>query len=189
MHRLYRVAMPVVACGGALALASAPLYPGGDVAFADARVAARSDEVKVNEFLSYDPTAKRAALRLVGGHDKTNNSLNFNGGANGAHTITIPLGWTVRATFRNADRSLPHSAIVVEPVTPIPAVPPEPAFARAYTMKLEEGLRQGATDDVTFKASAPGKYWIMCGVPGHGVGGMYITLQVSQSATAPTYSM
>ena len=151
--------------------------------------ASPSEVVKVNEFLSYDPATRTAALRLVAGYNQTNSALNLNGGAKGNQTIIMPVGWTVKSRFINQDGNLPHSAIVIESISPIPAMPPEPAFARAYTMKLEEGLTHGREDVMTFKATRPGDYWIFCGVPGHGVSGMYINFFVSESAKVPAYRM
>lgn len=150
---------------------------------------AAAGDVKVNEFLSYNAASKTATLALIGGYDHTNSALNFNGGAKGNQTLVMPVGWTVKSSFVNRDGDLPHSAIVIDQVNPIPTMPPEPAFARAYTIKLEEGLSEGQTDGMTFKTSKVGKYWIFCGVPGHGVGGMYINLEVSDAAKVPAYKM
>ncbi len=151
--------------------------------------AAASGAVKVNDFLSYNPSTKTATLQLVSGFDGTNGGLNFNGGGKGSHTLIMPAGWTVKANFVNRDGNLPHSAIVIDMVSPIPAMPPEPGLARAYTIKLEEGLSAGQADEMTFKTSEPGKYLIFCGVPGHGVRGMWINLDVSGSAKQPAYKM
>ena len=149
--------------------------------------AVASDVVTVNEFLSYNPGTKTATLRLVAGYTQTNSSLNLNGGAKGNQTLIMPVGWTVKSRFITQDGHLPHSAIVIDSNSPIPAMPPEPAFARAYSLKLEEGLTQGREEVMTFKATRPGDYWIFCGVPGHGVSGMYINLDVSDSAKVPAY--
>ena len=151
--------------------------------------AAASGEVKVNKFLSYNAPTRTATLQLISGYDHTNSALNFNGGAKGNHTVVMPVGWTVKSTFVNRDRNLPHSAIIIDQVSPIPPMPPEPAFTRAYTIKLEEGLSESETDELTFKTTRAGKFLIFCGVPGHGVGGMYINLEVSEFAREPAYRM
>jgi sulfocyanin len=143
--------------------------------------------VRVNEFLAYDAGARTATIQLVGGYNGLNGALNFNGGAKGSQTITVPLGWKVEASFVNRDGDLPHSAIVVREVSPIPLEAPPPAFPRAFTVKLEEGLQEGGTDDLSFVANKEGRFLIFCGVPGHGQGGMWIYLVVSPSASAPTY--
>ena len=61
-----------------------------------------------------------------------------------------------------------------------------PAFDGAETINLLNGLGVGKSDEVDFTASTAGKYWIFCGVPDHGIGGMWDYLVVSSSATAPT---
>ena len=155
-----------------------PATPAAGVA--DARV-------RVNEFLSYDPSAKTASLQLVAGYNGLNGALNFNGGAKGSQTITVPLGWKVESSFVNRDGDLPHSAIVVREVNPIPVESPPAAFPRAFTVRLEEGLQEGGMDDLSFVANKEGRFLIFCGVPGHGQGGMWIHLVVSPSASAPTY--
>jgi sulfocyanin len=152
---------------------------------ATAAIAARG--VRVNEFLSYDADARTAILQVVGGYNGLNGALNFNGGAKGSQTITVPLGWKVQASFVNRDGDLPHSAIVVREVSPIPLESPPAAFPRAFTVKLEEGLQEGGADDMSFVANKEGRFLIFCGVPGHGQGGMWIYLVVSPSASAPSY--
>ena len=149
--------------------------------------ATAAGQVRVNEFLSYDAGARTAILQVVGGYNGLNGALNFNGGAKGSQTVTVPLGWKVQASFVNRDGDLPHSAIVVREVNPIPLESPPPAFPRAFTVKLEEGLQEGGADDLSFVANKEGRFLIFCGVPGHGQGGMWIYLVVSPSASAPTY--
>ncbi len=192
MFGIYRAALAVAVLVDASSVATAQANGADTDASADqtTTVAANATgDVRVNEFLSYNPATKTANLRLVGGYDHTNSALNFNGGANGDQTVIMPVGWTVKASFVNKDGDLPHSVIIIDKVTPIPTMPPEPALPRAYTIKLEEGLTEGGTDLMTFKTSKAGQYWIFCGVPGHGVGGMYINLDVPESAKVPAYKM
>jgi len=69
-------------------------------------------------------------------------------------------------------------------------IPPQgtdpPAFDGAETVDLTTGMDVGKSDHATFTADAPGKYWIFCGVPNHGVGGMWDYLVVSSTATTPS---
>jgi sulfocyanin len=164
-----------------------PSRPGPDTPHTSRAASGPVGQVRVNEFLAYDAGAKTATVQLVGGYNGLNGALNFNGGAKGSQTITVPLGWKVQASFVNRDGDLPHSAIVVREVSPIPLEAPPPAFPRAFTVKLEEGLQEGGTDDLSFVANKEGRFLIFCGVPGHGQGGMWIYLVVSPSASAPTY--
>jgi len=59
------------------------------------------------------------------------------------------------------------------------------AFPRAETVDLKEGMPANKTDSLSFTADKAGRYWIMCGVPGHAEGGMWDLLVVSETATAP----
>lgn len=147
----------------------------------------QDSKVRVNQFLSYDASKKTAYLELIGGFNGLNGALNFNGGAKGNQNVTIPLGWRVVTIFVNKDGDLPHSAAVINDVSPMPLTSPGPAFPRAFTVKLEEGLQESGSDDMSFTASKEGKFVIFCGVPGHGQGGMWIYLTVSAGAAAPTY--
>jgi len=149
--------------------------------------AAATDPVKVNEFMSYDPAAKTVALKIFSAHGSTNGGMNFNGGASGSQTITIPVGWSVAMTFTNED-AIPHSAIIVPNKMPFPAQPQDPAIARAYTADVTGGLMTGKSDQTTFKASPAGEYLLACGVPGHAPSGMWIHFNVSADAKVPAYT-
>ncbi|MDQ2767777.1 MAG: hypothetical protein M3Y30_11545, partial [Gemmatimonadota bacterium] len=147
---------------------------------------ATAPEVKVNDFLSYDPAAKTIALKLLAAHGSVNGGMNFNGNSNGTATITVPAGWTVSWMFKNED-AIPHSAIILPDKRPFPAQPQVPAIARAYTVDVTAGLATGKSDQTTFKATTPGDYVIACGVPGHAPSGMWIHFNVSADAKVPTY--
>jgi sulfocyanin len=143
--------------------------------------------VKVNEFLSYDPAAKTVSLKLFAAHGSVNGGMNFNGASNGGSTITVPVGWSVSWTFKNED-AIPHSAIVLANKMPFPAQPQEPAIPRAYTNDVTAGLPTNGTDQTTFKTSTAGQYVIACGVPGHAPSGMWIRFDVSADAKVPSYT-
>ena len=148
---------------------------------------AATDPVKVNEFMSYDPAAKTVTLKVFSAHGSTNGGMNFNGGASGSQTITIPVGWSVAMSFTNED-AIPHSAIILPNKMPFPAQPQVPAIARAYTNDVTGGLMTGKSDQTTFKASPAGEYVLACGVPGHAPSGMWIHFDVSADATVPAYT-
>src|SRR5437667_12669770 len=136
-------------------------------------------------WLTVDTTAKTATFQLVAGLTGLNGGLNFNGFRDGGLTLTVPLGWNVVLHFRNHDGMLPHSAEVVLDTHPLPTGPVAPAFARAMTVRLEQGLISEQTDDIRFIADRGGSYLIFCGVPGHGAAGMWIRLEVSGSIRRP----
>ncbi|MEO6211033.1 MAG: sulfocyanin-like copper-binding protein [Gemmatimonadaceae bacterium] len=166
---------------------AAPASATAAPASATSTATSTAPDVKVNEFLSYDPAAKSIALKLFAAHGSVNGGMNFNGNSNGSATITIPAGWTVSWMFKNED-AIPHSAIILPNKQPFPAQPQVPAIARAYTNDVTAGLGTGKTDQTTFKAQTPGDYVIACGVPGHAPSGMWIRFNVSVDAKVPTYT-
>lgn len=92
------------------------------IAVARAPAAIEPDTTKVNQYVSYDAGAKVVAITLVAAATNALGGFNFNGGSSGDQTITVPAGWTVNVDFRNHD-VVPHSAIVIKDLTPIPAIP------------------------------------------------------------------
>src|SRR2546430_9848949 len=59
--------------------------------------------------------------------------------------------------FTNKDLNLPHSVEVVDTTKPMPAGPVEPpAFPRAMTVRLMQGLASGEADSLRFVASKAG---------------------------------
>jgi len=132
------------------------------------------------------PVVDSGWLDLIAGFTGLNGALNFNGFRDGGLTFTVPKGWTVVVHFRNHDGMLPHSAEVVGDTNPPPIQPQTPAFDRAFTLKLAEGLPPEGTDDFRFIANREGSFLLFCGVPGHGAAGMWIRLVVSGSARRPS---
>src|SRR6185503_15087009 len=135
--------------------------------------------------LSVDAATKTATFQLVAGQTKLNSGLNFNGSNDGKLTLTVPQNWNVVVHFTNKDPNLPHSAEIVDTTKPMPAGPVDPTFPRATTQKLMVGLASGETDTFQFVANKPGSFMIFCGVPGHGLAGMWIRLNVSPTAKRP----
>src|SRR5881296_2568141 len=130
-------------------------------------------------WLSFDTAAKTVRFQLIAGLTGLNGALNFNGFRDGQLTLVVPVGWQTEIDFRNHDGVLPHSAEVIAPQAPPPALLGDPAIPRAFTLKLLQGLPSEATDDMRFAAQPAGDYLIACGVPGHGAAGMWIRLRVS----------
>jgi sulfocyanin len=128
----------------------------------------------------------RATITMAQGGN--NGTLNFNGYAHGALTLTVPKGWHVAMHVINGGgMGIPHSLEVIKTSEVIPAQGVEPpAFPQAETVNLIQGLEAGQSDDVTFDATTNGRYWIFCGVPNHGVGGMWDYFVVSPKVTTPT---
>jgi len=106
----------------------------------------------------------------------------INGYRAGQARIIVPLGWTVRWHWRNADSAAPHSLVVMVQREKIPLEGGRPAFSNALTRMVTDGLPAGGTDDTTFEAEEAGWYWLMCGVPGHALKGEWLELRVDPEA-------
>ena len=138
-------------------------------------------------WLTVDSTTKTATFQLTSGLTQLNGGLNFNGFNDGKLTLTVPTGWNVVIRLKNQDPNLAHSVEVVDTIKPMPAGPVEPpAFPHAMTAKLMQGLATGASDSLKFVANKAGSYLIFCGVPGHGLAGMWLRLKVSSTEKRPT---
>jgi len=137
-------------------------------------------------WLQVDTVTKTATFQLVAGLTGLNGALNFNGFRDGGLTLTVPVGWTVVMHFRNHDGMLPHSAEIIADTHPLPTGPVAPAFPRAFTLRLDQGLISEQTDDLRFIADRGGSYLIFCGVPGHGAAGMWVRFEVSGSVRKPS---
>ncbi len=138
------------------------------------------------KWLSVDSATKTATLQLIAGLTGLNGALNFNGFKDGGLTFTVPVNWNVVVNFTNNDGMLPHSAEVIDSVKPMPAGPVDPAFPRAQTVRLAEGLAPLEKDSFHFTANKAGTYLIFCAVPGHGLAGMWIRFKVSATEKQPT---
>jgi len=136
-------------------------------------------------WLMVDSSTKTATFKLIAGLTGLNGALNFNGFRDGGLTFTVPLGWNVVMMFSNNDGDLPHSAEIIADARPLPYGPVDPAFDRAVTLRLAQGLEAGAEDDIRFVASRAGSFLIFCAVPGHGVSGMWIRFRVLESVERP----
>jgi plastocyanin len=133
-----------------------------------------------DQYAKWDPKTNTATLDLIIGPFK------FDEASGGSSGFTVPGNAKVIIHFVNNDGT-PHSAEVISGDGPIPNAAVDPAIPKAYTNKLQEGLPQGATDDITFTAPASGKYRIFCGVPGHGLSGMWIWLTVDPAAKTASF--
>jgi uncharacterized cupredoxin-like copper-binding protein len=139
-------------------------------------------QVKVDPtWLTWDAGTSTATFKLIAGLQGGKSPFNFNGWTDGDLVLTVPENSTVVMHFVNED-GVPHSAELIDAQKPIPNMSGDPAIPRAYTRKALEGLNQGETDDMRFKAAPVGDYRIFCGVPGHGLSGMFIGFSVKADA-------
>jgi Sulfocyanin (SoxE) domain len=129
--------------------------------------------------LSYDAATNTVTFELIAG------PFTFNGYRNGGATLVVPAKANMVINFVNKDGT-PHSAIVISGDGPIPNSATDPAIPRAYTNKVLEGLPQEGSDVMRFPMPDTGTYRIFCGVPGHGLSGMWIWLKADPAAKAPS---
>ncbi len=139
-----------------------------------------------SSWMEWNDATKSLKFRLIAGliGRGAKSPFNFNGYVDGELTLVVPVAANVVMSFVNEDGT-PHSAVVIPDTLPMPSMADEAAIPRAYTTKASEGLGYYATDVMRFKAAPAGRYRIFCGVPGHGLSGMWIRLQVDSTAAAP----
>lgn len=138
-----------------------------------------------SKWLSYNAATKTVTFSLEAGAPGTSDPFNFDGYTDGGTTLVVPSGSTVVMNFVNLDGT-PHSAEVVPDQDPMPNMGQDPAIPGAYTTGLTEGLPQGGRDVIRFTAPKTGAFRIFCGVPGHGLSGMWIRFKVDPAATTPS---
>ena len=138
------------------------------------------------KWLSYNAATKTVTFTLEAGAPGSSGPFNFDGYTNGAATLVVPPRSTVVMNFVNQDGT-PHSAELIPDKDPMPNMGVDPAIPAAYTKNLTQGLPQGGKDVLRFTAPSSGSYRIFCGVPGHGLSGMWIRLKVDPGAKAPGF--
>lgn len=133
-----------------------------------------------DQWLKYEAGSNTVTFELIAG------VFNFNGYTSGGATLVVPAKANVVMNFVNKDGT-PHSAEIISGEGPLPNAAVDPAIPRAYTNKVLEGLPQEGKDVMRFVAPASGSYRIFCGVPGHGLSGMWIWMRVDPAAKAPSF--
>jgi len=139
-----------------------------------------------SEWLKWDSATRTVTFQLIAGGEGAKSPFNFNGYTDGEATLTVPSGVTVVINFLQKDGT-PHSAELIADQDPMPNMAGSPAIPRAYTNKAAAGLPQEAKDVMRFTAPDAGSFRIFCGVPGHGLSGMWIRFKVDPTAKEPTF--
>jgi len=139
-----------------------------------------------SKWVSYDAATKTVTFALDAGAPGTTGPFNFDGYTNGGATLTVPPRSTVVMNFLNMDGT-PHSAEIISDTEPMPNMGGDPAIPTAYTTALTQGLPQGGKDVMRFTAPASGSFRIFCGVPGHGLSGMWIRFKVDPAANSASW--
>lgn len=135
-------------------------------------------------WLSYDAHGRRLTLQLDAATSDRNGGLNFDGYTSGDLTLTVPAGWRVTIRMRNHDATLPHSVALIGANDAIPVQMTAPALPGAATPAALLGTAPRDSATMTFTPPA-GRYRLFCAVPGHGLAGMWIWLEASDSARVP----
>jgi hypothetical protein len=175
----------VLACSPGIQAAATP--PAAAASEPVSPAPADSSRVVADSFswLQVDSGGRTASLDLLVTRKPGAPSALINGYRTGEARITIPVGWTVKWNWRSTDSTAPHSLVVMVQREKIPLEGGRPFFSNAMTRMVTEGLRPGQIDQSTFEAEEAGWYWMMCGVPGHGLAGEWLELRVDpESKTA-----
>lgn len=138
-------------------------------------------------YVTSNASTKTATIVVDASQGTAGGGLNFNGAVKGGKSFTIPAGWNVVMRYKNLGM-LAHSAIVIKGTTPpVSVAEKDAAFPGAYSSMVMNGMPMNAASTAKFKASMAGSYLIVCGVPGHALGGQYLGLKVVAGAKAATY--
>ena len=168
------------ACVSAQTTRSTPPLPAAPTAAA----AAPSDS-SVPPWLVADDGARTVTLALLVTPAPAGSGAFINGGRAGDLQVVVPLGWTIQWDWRSADSTSPHSLVVMEEREKLPTEGGRAVFTNAMTRMVAAGLPAGQADRTTFTADQAGWFWLLCGVPGHALGGEYIGLRVDPEAKTP----
>jgi len=134
--------------------------------------------------MTVNKPAKKVTIAIAAGATGDNNGFNFNGYSKGAATYTVPTGWTVTLKFSNK-ASIPHSVALATSHSASPTL----AKINGKTVSSPNptnGTTQGTTENIIFKSTSSGHYYLVCDVPGHAVAGMWDNFVVSSSAKTPS---
>jgi sulfocyanin len=169
--------------GGLLLLALLPFQLGGKLENAAAGVPTLGVQVdSASKWVKYDAGSNTVTFQLAAGAPSgSGGPFNFDGYSNGKATLIVPPSSNVIMDFVNDDAT-PHSAEIIPDQDPMPNMGGDPAIPGAYTNDLTQGMPQSGTDVIRFTAPATGSFRIFCGVPGHGLSGMWIRFRVDPSA-------
>lgn len=172
-----RRTLGIVAACGLLGLALMP-------SLAAHATVAQSRSAADPVWVRWDPGTHTAELTIVADYNQVGSGFNFNGYNQGHMTMTVPLGAKVVVSFTNK-ADLAHSVVITSYAARTQVGPFVPAFPGATSPNAGSGMAKVSVPQVfSFTARVAGTYAIVCGVPGHAVGGMWDILKVAAVATA-----
>ncbi len=123
--------------------------------------------------------------------------FNFNGTSYGAMTIYLPANANIHANMTDYEVK-PHTLKVELPYKSQWATGPIWAHTSVHVKKVI--VSTGTIDPIWYgnvahyrsiwwNDTAPGNYWIVCGLTTHAEAGMYVFVIVSNSVTVPYYTI
>jgi sulfocyanin SoxE-like protein len=189
---LHRIRLPVVVAFAATLLAcahrgqAAPTAPQPPPASTPPVSAPAPVSPPGPAWLAVDSATRTVGLTLEVTAPPGSPSALINGYRAGEAQIVVPLGWTVKWSWHNADSTSAHSLVVMVQREKIPLEGGRPTFSNAMTRMVTDGLPPGQTDQTTFVADEAGWFWMLCGVPGHALKGEWIELRVGPDAKSPS---
>jgi outer membrane protein assembly factor BamB len=140
---------------------------------------------QINPYMWIDAAKQHVVIKLVAAMNSQNSGFNFDGYFKGQANFIVPGGWAVDWIFSNS-AALPHSAALA---SSLKAGAPLPGFtfgAPVETPDATAGTKNGVTQYVGFPANQPGKFYLICAVPGHVEAGMWDYFTISTTAKAPS---
>ena len=148
-----------------------------------------SQYARVAPYLYVDAAQKKAVIQVVAAATPSDGGFNFDGYDKGRANFVIPVGWSATLEFSNKSAT-PHDVALTQSLkVPLTAVPPagEPKpVAIPGPTTLASGISASSgTLAQPFSTAAPGRYYLVCGVPGHVQAGMWDYLTVSATAKRP----
>jgi plastocyanin len=144
--------------------------------------------IKVDQpFIALGKEAKTVEILIVAALTNTNHGMNFNGFSKGQAIYTVPLGWRVNVTFKNAS-AVPHSVVVVDQEMVSELQIGKPYFTGASS---PDAMAATAPKHAKFSfiANEAGEYAFACGFPTHAAAGHWITLKISKEAKSPLLTL
>jgi glucose dehydrogenase len=137
---------------------------------------------RVNQWVYMDAKLKRAVFRIVAASTNDNSGFNFDGYSKGKANFVVPPGWHADFIFTN-NAALPHSLALVSSLKISASTQPILATPNPIA-----GITAGKTQYAGFGLAppGPGKYYLVCLVPGHITAGMWDYFTIDITAKAPS---
>jgi sulfocyanin len=149
-----------------------------------------ADYKQVAPYVYVNAAQKKAVLQVVAAATPASSGFNFDGYANGHANFVVPVGWSVTLEFANRS-AIPHDVALTKslkvPLTPVAPTGELGPVAIPGPTTLAHGISASSgTLAKPFSSNAPGRYYLVCGVPGHVQAGMWDYLTVSAAAAQPS---